>query len=564
MSVTGSSRMSTSWSRCIQTAAVMDDQTYSRLSHEGVQLIRGRYTWRNTIFALRDAIAQVQASGGKGLADGAPAADEDNAGAAGQVAPSAPPAEAPSVVPRSAFRGFVLRTLRRAGFLLSRTAEELEYRGGKAALALGFSMVSQYVSKRVQWLRDRLARRLRSSAGLRAQARRPNQPEPSGSPAKPRDGILFIGYVEAGLGLGETLRAMVRATETRHVPFAIYPFNIGVEQRRIGPFMPNRYETSDPYQVNVLYMAADQLPNAFANVPAELLSGSYNILRTYWELPGAPEQWKPMLEGIHELWVPNEFVQGAFETIFTGPIRIIPPCIDTEIGGTLPMRSEFGLEDGRFYYLFSFDYYSSPHRKNPLGVLAAFQEAFPDPAENVGLVIKSTGAKDHHPEIKHTLLAAAQADPRIKIIDRSLSRHEMLGLISQCDCYVSLHRSEGFGAGMVEAMLFEKAVVGTSFSGSSDFLTEEVAYPVPYTLRPVEAHEYSWHHGQQWAEPDHKWAVAILRRVYSDPAERAVKSSAAGRFARARYGKAAVGEAVEARLSGIREMLARAAGSEAP
>ena len=103
--------------------------------------------------------------------------------------------------------------------------------------------------------------------------------------------------------------------------------------------------------------------------------------------------------------------------------------------------------------------------------------------ENVGLIIKSTGAPAHYPEIKQRMQAAMEVDPRIKIFDRTMTRREVLGLIQSCDCYVSLHRAEGFGLGMVEAMNFGKAVIGTDFSGSTDFLSEQTGFPVSYELR---------------------------------------------------------------------------------
>src|SRR6185437_1993902 len=140
---------------------------------------------------------------------------------------------------------------------------------------------------------------------------------------------------------------------------------------------------------------------------------SYNILRTYWELSEAPAEWASMLNKIHELWAPTQFVADAFREIFGGTIALVPPCVDVERNEIFD-KSHFGLSQALFYYMFSFDYFSHPARKNPLAVLHAFQHAFPDPTEKVGLVIKATGETSQHQEIKSALLAAARVDRRIK------------------------------------------------------------------------------------------------------------------------------------------------------
>ena len=185
-----------------------------------------------------------------------------------------------------------------------------------------------------------------------------------------------------------------------------------------------------------------------------------------------------MLEDIDEIWVPNGFVGEAVRQVFAGPITIIPPTVD--VGGVpARRRKDFGMEAERFYFLFSFDYFSSPYRKNPLGVVEAFQRAFPNGRENVGLIIHCIGQVDRYADIHKAIQQASAADSRIQISDRSFSHNDMLGLIHSADAYVSLHRSEGLGMGMAEAMAFGRIVIGTNFSGNADFLTEQTGFPVP-------------------------------------------------------------------------------------
>lgn len=366
-------------------------------------------------------------------------------------------------------------------------------------------------------------------------------------PVGRRRGVLFIGYAEGNLGLGEAFRRHLMAATQAGLSFGVYPFQVGVETRRIGPFMPERYDRANAYDINVIAVAPDQVPVVFKSLDRRLTDNSYNILCTFWELPKAPEAWRSMLKGINEIWAPNHFVADAFTEIFSGPIVTVPPAINI---GTGPYhdRKFYGMDSGRFYFLFNFDYFSSPYRKNPIGLLKAFQQAFPEGTENVGLVIKSVGDVEHFSDIKGAVLKAAQADPRIIIMDKNLSRMEMLGLINSADAYISLHRSEGFGAGMAEAMSFGKIVIGTNFSGNTDFLTEETGFPVPYSLRAVELHEYAWMDGQAWAEPNLDSAAILMQHVVANPDDARHRAEAGKVLVRNKYGNESVGFAIKHRL----------------
>lgn len=367
-------------------------------------------------------------------------------------------------------------------------------------------------------------------------------------PLEKRPGVLFIGYAEGDLGLGQAFRAQVDAAARLAIPLAIYPFREGIETRMMMPFMAHRYDIAHAFDINVIALAPDQTPAVFRTVDPRLTLRSYNVLSTFWELPEAPSAWNNLLRPFDELWVPNTFVANAFRSVFPGTITIIPPAIATDQASPSLGRRSYGMDEGRFYFLFSFDYYSSPYRKNPVGVLQAFQQAFPNPEENVGLVLKSVGDADLFPEIHSLFLDAAQHDPRILLIHRSLERSEMLGLISNTNCYISLHRSEGFGMAMAEAMSTGCAVIGTDFSGNTCFLTNDTGFPVPYTLRPVNSWEYPAASGQAWAEPTLAAAVEIMRSVVANPTLAVERARAAKALVTSKYGPAAAGDAIKRRI----------------
>jgi glycosyltransferase involved in cell wall biosynthesis len=211
----------------------------------------------------------------------------------------------------------------------------------------------------------------------------------------------------------------------------------------------------------------------------------------------------------------------------------------------------FGMREGRFYFLCSFDYFSSTARKNPLAVVRAFQSAFLSDAENVGLIIKSVGPTESAPDVTGEIAAAAAADSRICVLDVQMSRDEMLSLIGCADCYVSLHRSEGFGLGMAEAMLMRRPVVGTNYSGNTGFLSDETGFTVAFDMVAVLPGEYPFYEGQFWAEPDQADAVRLMRLVIDDPRERERRVGNATAFMRTHHTAKAVQLTVERRLSKI-------------
>ena len=170
-------------------------------------------------------------------------------------------------------------------------------------------------------------------------------------------------------------------------------------------------------------------------------------------------------------------------------------------------------------------------------------------------------ARAHFPALKRALRAAADDDERILVIDESLTRQEMLALLDATDCYTSLHRAEGFGFGLTEAMALGKPVIGTDYSGNTVFLTPTTGYPIPYSLKPVGTDEYIYPEGQVWAYPDEDACAAAMVRVFSEPEDAKARAAAGQRFVLHRYGPANVGRIVEQR---VREILAPRAAAASP
>jgi glycosyltransferase involved in cell wall biosynthesis len=175
-------------------------------------------------------------------------------------------------------------------------------------------------------------------------------------------------------------------------------------------------------------------------------------------------------------------------------------------------RPAFGLAPDAFVFVTFFDGLSSYDRKNPESAVQVFRAAFPLSDREPRLVVKSIrGQAD--PQRWRRLLRLAEGDPRIQFIDGDWTRERTLDLLASCDCLVSLHRSEGFGRSLAEAILLRKPLVATHWSGNLDFQAEGEQLLVESRLRRVEAGEYGWGEGQFWAEPDPGAATMALREA---------------------------------------------------
>ena len=365
-----------------------------------------------------------------------------------------------------------------------------------------------------------------------------------------REGLLCVGYVEASLGVGESTRSLLRALSAHGMAFSIYPFNKGVEDRRIGPFMPERYDFDNRHDVALLEVAVDQLTSALEDLGGRCRPPTYTILRTAWELPRAPEAWAQPLSQIDEIWVPTNFVKQSLLGVYGGPIHVLPPAVDQTRARRFE-GAEFGLKSGVFNFLFSFDFSSGLARKNPFAAVEAFKRAFPAPRDDVALVVKSHGWGPDAQAARARLGREARADRRILVVDRVLSRDETLSLAAASDCFLSLHRSEGFGFGVAEAMLMGKPAIGTDFSGTTDFLTPETGFCVPHRLRPVLEGEYPSGEGQSWAEPDIDAAAEIMREVVANPGLREARAAAGRAMIETRYSPANTAALVADRVAQI-------------
>jgi GT2 family glycosyltransferase/glycosyltransferase involved in cell wall biosynthesis len=311
----------------------------------------------------------------------------------------------------------------------------------------------------------------------------------------------------------------------------------------------------EPYDITIIHVQPEPFfDSAFLRSDLiERMPRTYRIAYWYWELEAAPDRWAEIALAVDEIWTATKFVADALRTISPVPIRTQFPGV--RIGTFTPRsRHAFGLpgrEEGRFAFLFSFHMSSVMERKNPLGLIRAFRRAFA-PEEPVDLVLKTTSFGQFAAQVEE--LRTAAMDANISVVDQILTADETLSLMDACDAYVSLHRSEGLGLGMAEAMLLGKPVIATRYSGNLDFMDDGNSLLVDYDLIRLDHPEPPYDVAAYWAEPSTDHAAQLMRRLYDDQAWARALGATAQRDARVRLAPVAAGKRFLQRLTEIKEM----------
>ena len=327
-------------------------------------------------------------------------------------------------------------------------------------------------------------------------------------------GVNLIGYVRAESGVGESSRATLRCLEAADVPHSIIDFRAG-NLSRMGESIDETRQQGLRYGINLFHINADQIDLAAEALGADYFAGRYRIGYWAWELERFPEEWVSAFRRLDEIWVPSTFCQRAIAAKSPLPVVCIPHSISM---GRMaqPARQRFGLRPDSTVFLAMADMLSVSERKNPLGAVEAFARAFPGADLQAELVVKLSNA-DSHPGALKRMRELAASCRGIHFIDSYLERQDLHALIDSVDCFVSLHRSEGFGLGMAEAMARGKVVVATAWSGNMDFMHAANSLLVAYRLTELDRDYGPYRQGEVWADPDIDDAAAKMRAVATDP-----------------------------------------------
>ena len=360
--------------------------------------------------------------------------------------------------------------------------------------------------------------------------------------------VNVAGYFRAELGLATAARSLLAALEAAEIPFNTV-LSEGTANRQAHPFVHRRADTGTP-DINIVCVNADRIATFAEETGPELWQGRYTIGLWFWEVEDFPAGDHGAFNYVDEVWVASEFMRETFRKVSPKPIfKCKLPVLRPEVDPSLS-RADLDLPPDRFVFLFSFDFLSVLERKNPLGLIKAFTQAF-QPDEGPVLVIKTINGEKRILEMEK-LRYAARGRSDIILMDRYLSAIENSTLTALSDCYVSLHRSEGFGLTIAEAMALGKPAIATAYSGNLEFMTETNSYLCPFQRCEVGPENAPYPAGSHWSQPDLEAASALLRQVYSHQHEARDKGQRAAEDMRVLHSPRAAAPVIRERLAKIR------------
>ena len=365
----------------------------------------------------------------------------------------------------------------------------------------------------------------------------------------PPPAVEVAGFLRSGLGLGEAARLYVEALRAAGVP--VHTTTVDLNMPRVRTAQKKTVEFEDVEHagerpISLICVNAPELGQFRAQVGDGFFNRPCNIGSWAWEVERVPSEWLPLFGVFDEIWVYSRYV--ADNLTAAAPTRIVRvplPIVEPAVDGPPP---DLGVPD-KFTFLFMFDFFSATKRKNPLGLIGAFKRAF-SPGEGPQLVLKSFNG-DYKPERLAQVRGAAADHPDIHVVDKYVTGSEKDALVAACDCYVSLHRAEGFGLTLGEAMVLGKPVIATNFSGNTDFMNPQNSYLVNWSLTRVGEGGDNYPADGHWAEPDLDHAAALMREVWEN-AEAARERGGRAREEMLRdWSLEAVGEIARDRLEAI-------------
>jgi hypothetical protein len=362
--------------------------------------------------------------------------------------------------------------------------------------------------------------------------------------------VTFIGHPFAPIGMGEQMRSHVSACNALRLHHGV--FDIFRYAQRADPahfaVVGDRERQNVPPGIRIFHVNGDEVDTVIAAFEARGndFAAGYNVIVPAWELPAYPREWAAKLARFDEVWALSGFVRDSLAAAGIAACRI-GQSVETDPIGFLPRRF-FGIRESSFVLLHFLDLTSYAVRKNPHAVLDLARRLWAEePFADLQLVLKvkngDQGAEAWAAEFK--------GEARVQVIDTPLDSVGVRSLINCCDCFVSLHRAEGFGRGLGEAMALGKLALGTGWSGNLDFMTPQNSLLVGHKLIRLRRDEYPHWQGQSWAEPDVAHAADLLRPFLGDETRGRALALRGQRDVLRSHGHRAVGLRILARLREI-------------
>ena len=361
-------------------------------------------------------------------------------------------------------------------------------------------------------------------------------------------GVNVAGFLQSELGIGEAARGLISGLDAARIP--VLPVH---GRWRPSSRQDHAYAMFDTdaaiFPVNIVCVNADVLAHWMAQAGDGFRADRYTIGLWWWEVDAFPNAWLPAFDLVDEVWVATQQVADSLMPVASVPVTKVTMPVSAPPAKQCSRR-DLGLPGG-FLFMFMFDYHSVFERKNPLAIVEAFKRAFP-PGSGANLLVKSINHEYHAAEHERLLLAVRE-HPDIHVIDRYVTASEKNSMIASADCYVSLHRAEGFGLTMAESMCWGKPVIATRYGGNLEFMNDRNSWLVDYEMIPIGPGCDPYPAAGSWANPDVAQAARHMRSVFEDRDEARERAIRGEQDMRERHSPAVAGRSIESRLEHIRE-----------
>ncbi len=364
-----------------------------------------------------------------------------------------------------------------------------------------------------------------------------------------KPGINLVGWFNAELGVGESVRYMANALSTTAIPHSLIACKLNCLAAQGDNTYNDRLESENIHPVNIFHIDAAQAGDIDHCHGKDFRKSKHNIAYWAWELPEFPDSWLRFFRYFDEIWTPSHFVTEAISRKSPIPVLTMPHPISFQ-RPTGNNRAKFNLPKNQFLFLFMYDLNSYQERKNPQAVIDAYRQAFHNSSEDVGLVMKVHGIRKNEADFK-ALKESVKDLRNVHLVPKTLPRSDVYALQDACDCFVSLHRSEGFGLSVAESMYLQKPVISTNWSATSEFVNLGNGCPVKYQLIKLEKNFGPYGKGQIWADPDVDHAAWFMRKVFENKPFRDEISQQAKATVEEKYSLQTIGNLYEQRLRAI-------------
>lgn len=364
-------------------------------------------------------------------------------------------------------------------------------------------------------------------------------------------GINLLGSIKSDTGLGQSMRLVADIIEHSRWDYTVYDYFVPPGGSRTNTDYDAKISQECRYNINIIHVNASEFPLAFMNIGKEQWDYRYNIGYWLWELEEFPKEWLPSFHLLDEVWTPSEFISKNLRKYTDKPVYTVPYSVTAPVDAAFD-RTYFELPQDKFLFLMMFDSGSGMVRKNPIGAIRAFKQAFDKENQKVGLVIKMNRSEQSEKDMADIRTELDGYD-NIYFICETLTKTAVNSLTACVDVFVSLHRAEGFGLVLAEAMLVGTPVIATNWSANTEFMDKDTACMVDYKKTALEKDIPPFQKGYYWAEADISQAAAYMKRLFQDLAFYEEKKEAAMQYVKEKLGMQRSVHRLEDRLEKILE-----------